>query len=106
MAESKIKEQEVDVAARTVTEATPAEADKTSAPIPNDAKLNDPPVRTNRPDVPIADVLAAGAGAHEGRELDHVVVVGSGDGAVEVAVDENGLDADGRFVGEPKKRSK
>jgi len=87
--------------AGTVTEETPAKADETSAPVPNDAKLNDPPVRTNRPDVPIADSLAAGAGAHEGRELDHVVEV---DGA-EVAVDENGLDRDGRFVGEPKKRS-
>lgn len=87
--------------AGTVTEETPAKADETSAPVPNDAKLNDPPVRTNRPDVPIADSLAAGAGAHEGRDLDHVVEV---DGT-EVAVDENGLDADGRFVGDPKKKS-
>jgi len=85
--------------AGTVTEVTPAKADETSAPVPNDAKLNDPPVRTNRPDVPIADSLAAGAGAHEARVLDHVVTV---DG-VEIEVDENGLDADGRFVGEPKK---
>lgn len=86
-------------AAGTVTEVTPAKADETSAPVPNDAKLNDPPVRTNRPDVPIAGSLAAGAGAHEGRTLDHVVDV---DG-VEVATDADGLDADGRFVGKPKK---
>ena len=59
----------------TVTEETPAKADTTSAPVPNDAEANQPPVRTNRPDVPIAQVLAAGAGAHEGRELDHEVDV-------------------------------
>lgn len=93
MAENKIK----DEGQVTVTEETPAKADTTSAPIPNDAEANQPPVRTNRPDVPIAQVLAAGAGAHEGRELDHEV-----DG---VAVDSDGLDADGRFVGEPKKTS-
>jgi hypothetical protein len=97
--------------AGTVTETTPAKADETSAPVPNDAKLNDPPVRTNRPDVPIADSLAAGAGAHEARWLNHVTVVEEpvGDGKVskvEVAVDENGLDADGRFVGEPVKPKK
>ncbi|MCB0865818.1 MAG: hypothetical protein KDB58_08900 [Solirubrobacterales bacterium] len=83
----------------TVTEETPAKADTTSAPVPNDAEANQPPVRTNRPDVPIAQVLAAGAGAHEGRELDHEVDV---DGA-KVAVDADGIDADGRFRGEPKK---
>ena len=78
-----------------ITTVTPAEADKTSNPIPNDAEANQPPVRTNRPDVPIARTLAAGAGAHEGRELDHEV-----DG---VEVDKDGLDAEGRFRGEPKK---
>jgi hypothetical protein len=49
----------------TVTDETPAGADETSAPVDNDAKANDPPVRTNRPDVPIAQVLGAGAGAPE-----------------------------------------
>ena len=83
----------------TVTEETPAKADATSAPIPNDAKANQPPVRTNRPDVPIAQVLAAGAGEHEGRELDHVVEIEG----VEYAVDADGIDADGRFRGEAKK---
>lgn len=40
-------------------------ADSTSNPVPNDAESNDPPVRTNRPDVPILTTLAVGAGAHE-----------------------------------------
>jgi hypothetical protein len=44
--------------------ALPAEADKTSSPNPNDAKLEDPPVRTTRPDVPIAASSAVGAGQH------------------------------------------
>ena len=41
------------------------EADKTSAPVNNDAQPEDPPVRTTRPDVPIAVALATGAGQHE-----------------------------------------
>lgn len=94
MADSKIKDQEV-VSAQTVTEATPAEADKVSEPNANDAKSNQPPVRTNRPDVPIAQTLVAGAGAHQPRVLDKEV-----DG---VEVDSDGLDRDGRFVGVPKK---
>lgn len=99
MAESKSnKIEEVSAAGGvTVTTETPAEADKTSNPIPNDAEANQPPVRTNRPDVPIAQVLGAGAGAHEGRELDHEV-----EG---VPVDADGIDADGRYVGEPKRTS-
>lgn len=40
------------------------EADKTSSPVPNDAKLEDPPVRTTRADVPIAVSMATGAGQH------------------------------------------
>lgn len=40
-------------------------ADKTSNPVNNDAEVHDPPVRTNRPDVPILTTLAVGAGAHE-----------------------------------------
>ena len=97
MAESKKKNIE-DVAGPgsvTVTTETPAKADESSNPTPNDAEANQPPVRTDRPDVPIAQVLASGAGAHEGRELDHEV-----DGT---AVDSDGIDADGRFHGEPKK---
>lgn len=41
------------------------EADRTSSPVPNDAEPEDPPVRTTRPDVPIAVSLASGAGKHE-----------------------------------------
>jgi hypothetical protein len=40
------------------------EADKSSSPVPNDAQLEDPPVRTARPDVPIAVSSAVGAGQH------------------------------------------
>lgn len=75
------------------TEVTPAEADKTSNAVPNDAKSNEPPVRTNRPDVPVAQVLVAGAGAHEGRDINKEI-----DG---VAVDKDGIDRDGRFHGQP-----
>lgn len=48
-----------------VTMETPAEADKSSEPTPNDAKLVDPPVRSARPDVGIAQALGAGAGEHK-----------------------------------------
>lgn len=88
---SKIDENEV-------TTETPAEADKRSTPGPNDAEANQPPVRTNRPDVPIAASLAAGAGAHEGRVLDHEV-----DG---VPVDADGIDEGGRYLGKPSKAKK
>lgn len=46
------------------------EADKTSSPVPNDAKAEDPPVRTTRPDVAIAVSMATGAGQHEPPDLD------------------------------------
>jgi hypothetical protein len=48
------------------------EADKTSNPVTNDAESNDPPVRTDRPDVPIIGTLAVGAGAHEPPDSDYV----------------------------------
>ena len=92
-ADNKIEEVEaVAPAATTVTTATPSNADKTSNPVDNDAEANQPPVRTNRPDVPIAQTLAAGAGAHEGRELE----TRKGFEGGEVEVDADGLDADGR----------
>jgi len=68
MAESKgkIQEQEVTAVVST-TEATPHPADETSAPGPYEGlELNRPPVSTNRPDVPIAQSLVAGAGAPTG----------------------------------------
>src|SRR4051812_22152632 len=46
------------------------EADKTSAPVNNDAQSEDPPVRTTRPDVPIAVALASGAGQHQPPDPD------------------------------------
>jgi hypothetical protein len=76
MAESKSSKKfdEVSAAAGavTVTEETPAEADKTSVPNAMDADMNDPPVRTHRPDVPIAQVLGAGAGAHLPPDDPHI----------------------------------
>lgn len=41
------------------------ESDKTNLPTSDDAEPNDPPVRTNRPDVPIIQRLATGAGQHK-----------------------------------------
>ena len=51
-------------AVQSTTTRTPAEADKTSLPNAMDAKSEDPPVRASKPDTPIAQTLAAGAGAH------------------------------------------
>lgn len=86
---NQIDEDGAPVGVASITTETPANADTTSNAVPNDAEANQPPVRTNRPDVAIAQVLAAGAGAHEGRVLDREV-----DG---VAVDKDGIDADGRY---------
>jgi len=41
------------------------DADRTGQAGPGDAELNDPPVRTDRPDVPVLVSLAVGAGRHE-----------------------------------------
>lgn len=40
------------------------EADRVAGPYTGDADANDPPVRTNRPDVPVVESLKVGAGAH------------------------------------------
>jgi len=63
---SKIKEGEVvgPPLVQSTTEATPAKADEESIPNAMDAKPEDPPVRAAKPDTPIAQTLAAGAGAH------------------------------------------
>ena len=90
---SNIEEVEATVPVGTVTTETPSNADKTSNPVHNDAKSNEPPVRTNRPDVAIAGTLAAGAGAHEPRELKTVKL----DDGSEVEVDADGIDRDGRY---------
>ncbi len=60
----------------TVTHEMPAAADKTSAPVHNDAKPQQPPVRTVDPQVPIAQVLGSGAGAPE-RPQDDIPNIGS-----------------------------
>lgn len=51
-------------AVQSTTTVTPSEADKSSLPNAMDAKPDDPPVRAAKPDTPIAQTLAAGAGAH------------------------------------------
>jgi hypothetical protein len=70
MAESKasrqIKEGEVVGAplVQSTTDATPSPADETSMPNHLNTETEQPPVRTGRPDTPIAQTMAAGAGAH------------------------------------------
>jgi hypothetical protein len=54
-------------AVQSVTEVVPDEADSTSAPNKLPEDVNRPPVSTNKPDVPIAHSLIAGAGAPTGE---------------------------------------
>lgn len=55
-------------AVQSVTTVVPHPADASSAPGPyEDLDVNRPPVSTNRPDVPIAHSLVAGAGAPTGE---------------------------------------
>lgn len=55
-------------AVQSVTTVVPHAADASSAPGPyENLDLNRPPVSTNRPDVPIAHSLVAGAGAPTGE---------------------------------------
>jgi hypothetical protein len=64
--EGNIKEGEVvgaPVVAST-TEATPSPADETSMPNHLNTEHEQPPVRSSRPDVPLAQTLTAGAGEH------------------------------------------
>ncbi len=58
------------VGVQSVTVVTPAEADKSSLPNANDAESEQPPVRAGRPDTPIAQTLAAGAGEHQPPDPD------------------------------------
>jgi hypothetical protein len=51
-------------AVQSTTEETPREADETSAPNSVSTEIEAPPVSTTKPDVPVAQVLTAGAGAH------------------------------------------
>lgn len=48
------------------------EADRTAGPYIDDAESNDPPVRTDRPDVPILQTLKTGAGAHRPPDPDRI----------------------------------
>lgn len=70
-------EQVASSAVVSTTTNTVSDADKSSAPGPyhpdhGGPKLNDPPLRTNRPDVPIAHALSAGAGEHTPPSSDEV----------------------------------
>jgi len=49
---------------QSTTDETPREADETSAPNVVSTEIEAPPVSTAKPDVPIAQVLTAGAGEH------------------------------------------
>lgn len=66
-ASAKIDEHDIGAVPAVVstTEEVPAKADESSYPGPNDAEIDQPPVRTHRPDVPIAQTLVAGAGEHQ-----------------------------------------
>lgn len=77
------------------------EADKTSNPVHNDAGLNDPPLRTNRPDVPLVTTLAVGAGAPENR----VFTERRNYDGVDEVVDQDGVNRDGRVVADPARGS-
>lgn len=72
MADKKFDEVSAAAGAVSVTKETPAKADETSVPNATDAKSNQPPVRTHRPDVPIAQVLGAGAGEHMPPDDPHI----------------------------------
>ncbi len=51
---------------QSVTDPSPvAKADETSEPVPNDAKLDQPPLRSPRAPEKLATSLGKGAGAHE-----------------------------------------
>lgn len=68
---SKIEEHDQGVAVTSTTKETPHPADESSAPGPYDGlDANRPPVSTDRPDVPIAQSLVAGAGAPQPAEFD------------------------------------
>lgn len=85
MADSKksgIKEGESQMApaVQSTTTATPSPADETPVPNAVNTENEQPPVRTSKPDTPIAQTLVAGAGEHtppdpkvfgpDGRPLD------------------------------------
>lgn len=66
MAKSDIKEGEVVGAAvvQSTTDSTPTAASETPMPNAVETDPEAPPIHTGKPDVPIAQTLAAGAGEH------------------------------------------
>lgn len=86
-----------------VTEDAPKQDDKV-AYVVGDAEHEDPPVRTARPDTPIAASLAAGAGEHRPPDPDQFDRDGRPKGEVEVADNEDLVAADAaRASGAAKK---
>ncbi len=65
-----VDEAKAPIGVQSVTVVMPAEADKSSLPNADDAESEQPPVRAGRPDTPIAQTLAAGAGAHQPPDPD------------------------------------
>jgi hypothetical protein len=90
MAQSKAKQQEeaLRTEAYPVTEEAPAQDDQVVAVI-GDAGPEDSPVRTQRPDQPIAAVMAGGVGSHKPADPDKFDRDGRYIGPVEVADNED-----------------
>ena len=67
-----------------VTEEAPAKDDQVAA-VTGDASHEDSPVRTSRPDVPIAAVMAGGVGAHRPPDPEIYDSAGRYKGSITVA---------------------
>ena len=86
-----------------VTEDAPKQDDQVGAVI-GDADHEDPPVRTARPDTPIAASLAAGAGEHKPPDPEQFDRDGRPKGDIDVADNEDLVAADAaRASGAAKK---
>lgn len=89
MAQSKAKQDEaLREETYPVTEQAPAQDDKVGAVI-GDASPEDSPVRTQRPDQPIAAVMAGGVGEHKPADPEKFDRDGRYIGPVEVADNED-----------------
>lgn len=78
------KDSDLETEVYPVTHEAPAQDDKVGAVI-GDASPEDSPVRTQRPDQPIAAVMAAGVGEHKPPDPDKFDRDGRYKGAVELA---------------------
>lgn len=78
-----------------VTDEAPAQDDQQGAVI-GDASHEDSPVRTSRPDVPIAAVMAGGVGEHKPPDPDVFDADGRFKGDIEVADNTDPAEAEKR----------